>query len=202
MHFHSVQPIRGLLRLIAEISMDGVPIVLIGAREQAIMLIGIVLAIVIILVRVGRVILRLAEKGGRSDGSRRQTHDQQVEEADKTHQDGDRRVHRILRIEQKQGHKDHKEALAVEKAEELEVLEHALPLELRDEQKPGERNQVEGQDVEEGVRRRVLLAKVGEADHGCGAKAEDYEEVEDVSDVVETGTIHLLIILICHHINI
>ena len=197
-----MQPISGLLRLIAKISMHRVSIVLVGAREEAVMLVSVVLAILIILVRLGRVLLRLPEKAGRSDRPWSQTHDQEVEEAYQGHQDRDRSVHRIRRIEQKQGHKDHEETLAVEKTEELEVLQHALPLKLRDEQQPGKRNQVEGQDVEEGVRWGVVFAKVGEADDCGGAKAEDYEEVEDVSDVVETGAIHLLIILICHLINI
>ena len=80
----------------------------------------------------------------------------------------------------------------------MEVLEHALPLELGNEEQSSKRKQIEGQNVEEGVRGRVIFTEVRETDNSSGAESEYDEKVEDVSDVVEAVPIHLLIILICH----
>ena len=80
----------------------------------------------------------------------------------------------------------------------MEVLEHALPLELGNEEQPSEWEHIKGQNVEEGVRGSVIFTEVRETDDSCGAETEYDEEVEDVCDVVEAVVIHLLIILICH----
>ena len=80
----------------------------------------------------------------------------------------------------------------------MEVLEHSLPLELGNEEQSSEWEQIEGQNVEEGVRGRVIFTEVRETDNSSGAESEYDEKVEDVSDVVEAVPIHLLIILICH----
>ena len=165
------------------------------------MLVSVILAIVIVVVLrswFSCVILRFAEDAGRGDGPWGDTHDEEVEEADKGHQDGHGCVDRVLCVEEEQGDEDHEESLSIQEAQELEVLEHALPLELSNEEQPSKREQIDGQNVEEGVWGRVIFTEVGEADDSCGAEAENDEKVEDVSDVVEAVAVHLLIILICH----
>ena len=168
------------------------------------MLLRIILTIVIVfIVRFGCPLLQtLAKEVGLGDVAGGDAGDEQIEEADQGHQNADSRVNRVIRVEEQQGHEDHEHALAVEEGEELEVLEHALPLELCDEKQAGEGEQVDGQYVEEGVRWPVILRKVGEADDGRCAKPQDGQKVEDMCDIVQAGAIHLLIILIFHLINI
>ena len=52
----------------------------------------------------------------------------------------------------------------MEKANELEVLEDTLPLKLCHQEQAREWDQVDCQDVEEGVSWAVIFAKEGEAD--------------------------------------
>ena len=196
-----LKPSSGIFGLIAQVSVDWVAIVLIGARKEAIVLVGVILAIVVVVVLgswFSCLILHFAEEVRRSDGTWGDAHDEQVEEADEGHQNGHGRVDWVLCVKEEQGDEDHEKSLSIQEAQELEVLEHALPLELGNEEQPSEWEQIEGQNVEEGVRGRIIFTEVRETDDSCGAEAEYDEKVEDVSDVVEAVAVHLLIILICH----
>lgn len=123
--------VRGVLRLVAQVvsvvQADRVTVV-ISARQQPVVLIGVILAIVIVFIFSHGLVLLLAEEAGRQDFARRDAIDDQVEEADEGHHDRQRRIDRVLRIKEQKCNKDHEESLPVQEAEELEVLEHSLHL--------------------------------------------------------------------------
>ena len=149
-----MKPSSGIFRLIAKVSVDWVAIVLICARKEAIVLVSVILAIFIVVVlgsRFSCIILHFAEEVGRRDGTWGDAHDEQVEETDQGHQNGHGRVDWVLCVEEEQGDEDHEESLSIQEAQELEVFEHSLPLELGNEEQSSEWEQIEGQNVEEGV---------------------------------------------------
>ena len=97
------------------------------------MILSIILAIVIVVVfRFGicGILLQSAEEIGCCNMSGSQAHDQKVEETNQSHRNRDGGINWVICIEQEQSDKDHEQALAVQEAKELEVLERSLPLKL------------------------------------------------------------------------
>ena len=167
----------------------------VSARDEAVVLVRIVLGPFL---RLGRFIRRLGllfaeEAEGVVVESGRQAEEHEVEDAHEAHHDRNCQVHGVGRVEDEQGDKDHKHALAILVAQELEVLEEALPSELGHQEQPCEREQVEGQDIVEGVGGALIPSEVGEADDCCGAEGQNGEQVEDLCDPDKAAAVDVLL---------
>ena len=87
-------------------------------------------------------------------------------------------------------------------AHKLKVLHHSVHLHLSQQYQRSKGDQVESQQVEEGVCGFLFSAEVGESDHGGCQKSNDGHIVHHCADAFHQGLVHLVLLrgltLLCH----
>lgn len=121
-------------------------------------------------------------------------HGHEVEETHEGHHHRDSCVHWELRVEEQEGDEDHEEALAVKETKELAVFDDAMILELCGGKEGCQREEVESQQVEEGVLRCLVCTEISKADDSRSTEAEDGEEVKDVEYVDEAFLVDVTVV--------
>ena len=119
-------------------------------------------------------------------------HGDDVKQTDECQCNANTCVHGVLCVEDEEWDEAHEEALAVEEAEELEIFQDSLPLELSNDEECRHGEQVEGEHVIEGVCWGFIRAKVGESDNSGCDEGKNRQEIENLYDVEQAGFINML----------
>lgn len=98
-------------------------------------------------------------------------HDDKIEYSDHAYEYREGCINGVLGVEKEKRDEDHEKTFSMHEADELEVLEDALPLKLRHQEQACKWDEVDCKDVEERVSGGVIFAKVSEPDDRCGKDA-------------------------------
>ena len=190
------------MRFIADVVASGGRCI--GARQQVVVVLSIVLGQVLrlSLIRLTLLLLFVEEGDVLAVKIGSHAHQHHIVDADEGHEDGNSGVDGIGGIEEEQSDKDHEDASPVVVSQEFEVLKHVEVLQFCNGEESCEGYKVDGQNVEEGVGGARIFGENGETDDCTGGETGNDEGVEGLCNVDEAGSVNLFVIIMGHRIII